>query len=214
MEKETNPLGNNIKAVVFDCDGVMFDSAEANRRYYDAVLARFGKPPMDEQDFAYAHMHTAFETLERLFGSGEGLKKALQAAKDLTYFPFVRLMRMEPYLMHLLTWLKPNYHLAVATNRTNTMDAVISEHGLTGFFDLVVTSMDVKAPKPDPGQLYKIMEAYSLSGDQVAYLGDSVVDEQAARTAGVKFVAVANPNLEADVHIKMLVEMEDILGRQ
>ena len=205
-------MGADIKAVVFDCDGVMFDSAEANRRYYDEVLAHFGRPPMNEQEFAYAHMHTALETLEYLLGSGPRLKEALGVAKKLTYFPFVRLMRMEPYLMHLLTWLKPNYRLAIATNRTNTMDAVIAEHGLTGLFDLVVSSQDVKIPKPDPAQLYKIMETFSLSGEQLAYLGDSVVDEQAAIKAGVRFVAVGNPALKADVHIKTLVEMEDILS--
>ena len=29
---------SKIKAVIFDCDGVMFDTAVANRKYYDEVL--------------------------------------------------------------------------------------------------------------------------------------------------------------------------------
>ena len=35
---------SKIKAVVFDCDGVMFDTADANRRFYNEVLETFHKP--------------------------------------------------------------------------------------------------------------------------------------------------------------------------
>ena len=42
-------LKDTIKAVVFDCDGVMFDTADANRIYYNRVLANFNKQPLSEE---------------------------------------------------------------------------------------------------------------------------------------------------------------------
>ena len=33
-----------IKAVIFDCDGVMFDSIEANTVFYNRMLKRFDQP--------------------------------------------------------------------------------------------------------------------------------------------------------------------------
>ena len=46
---------SGIRAVAFDCDGVMFDTARANRAYYNRVLAHFGRPPMNEEQFLYTH---------------------------------------------------------------------------------------------------------------------------------------------------------------
>jgi beta-phosphoglucomutase-like phosphatase (HAD superfamily) len=34
----------SLKLVIFDCDGVMFDSMEANRKYYNFLLEKFGHP--------------------------------------------------------------------------------------------------------------------------------------------------------------------------
>ena len=39
-----------LKLVVFDCDGVMFSSREANRAYYNDLLRAFSCPPMDEAE--------------------------------------------------------------------------------------------------------------------------------------------------------------------
>ena len=38
-----------LKLVIFDCDGVMFDSKNANRVYYNHMLEKFGHPPMDAE---------------------------------------------------------------------------------------------------------------------------------------------------------------------
>jgi len=49
---------SKIKAVVFDCDGVMFDTAVANRKYYDEVLQAFGKSALNDEQFVNVHMMT------------------------------------------------------------------------------------------------------------------------------------------------------------
>ena len=42
-----------FRAVILDCDGVMFDSREANRAYYNAVLSHFGRPPLTAAQMAF-----------------------------------------------------------------------------------------------------------------------------------------------------------------
>ena len=37
----------HVRVVIFDCDGVMFDSKRANEAYYNHILAHFGKPQMN-----------------------------------------------------------------------------------------------------------------------------------------------------------------------
>ena len=48
----------HIKLVAFDCDGVMFDTAQANRLYYSHILQHFDRPTLTEEQFRFVHMHT------------------------------------------------------------------------------------------------------------------------------------------------------------
>jgi len=54
-------------AVIFDCDGVMFDSRQANINFYNHLLAHFDLQPLTEDQVAYVHMHTADESVRLIF---------------------------------------------------------------------------------------------------------------------------------------------------
>ena len=57
----------DIKVVVFDCDGVLFNTDRANRAYYNAVLRRLGKPEITAEQFAFVHMHAVAVSMRYLF---------------------------------------------------------------------------------------------------------------------------------------------------
>ena len=201
----------NIIVVAFDCDGVMFDTTRANMAYYNQILEHFGRPAMTLKQFAYCHMHTADQAVANLFNDEESFSAAQAYRKSMSYLPFLKYMEMEPYLKPLLEKLKPNYKTAVATNRADTMDYVLNEHGLEGYFDLVVSSSDVDRPKPHPDPLIKILEHFRIESSRALYVGDSELDEMAAKAAGVPFVAYKNESLSADLHIQSLKEIVKIL---
>lgn len=200
-----------ISVVAFDCDGVMFDSAQANRAYYNQILHQFGLAPMTEEQFAYVHMHTVDEALAFLVPDSHKLEAVRQYCRRMTYLPFIRDMHMEPYLQTLLKQLRPNFKTAIATNRTNTMNRVLEEHHLQGLFDKVVTAGDVRNPKPHPELLLTLLDHFSIQPIQMVYIGDSELDAAAAHRAQVRFVAYRNPDLEADAHIQNLGQLFDLL---
>ena len=78
--------------------------------------------------------------------------------------------------------------------------------------NLVVCALDVQFPKPHPEALVKVVDHFSVSADEVVYVGDSQVDEMAAKAAGIAFVAYRNPDLMADYHIRSLAEFARIVG--
>lgn len=200
------------KVVAFDCDGVMFDSREANRAYYNHLLDHFNLPRMTAEQLDYAHMHTADEALRLLF-SDEATREAAQAYRQrLGYQPFLKFMRMEPGLVPLLNSLRPRFKTAVATNRTDTMAHVLTQNRIDHLFDLVVCALDVRFPKPHPEALQKVAGYFAVTPEEVLYVGDSPIDEAAARAAGSPFVAYRNPALIADHHIRKLTEISDLLG--
>lgn len=198
--------------VAFDCDGVMFDSVQANMDYYNSILEHFKKPLMTPLQLVYAHMHTANEVLANLFPDPDDLKAAIEFRKKMSYWPFIKEMRIEPGLKDLLKKIRPEYKTAIATNRTDTMKGILEVHELEGLFDLVVSALDVDRPKPHPDALIKILEHFGVGPSQAVYIGDSPLDEMAAKAAGIPLVAYNNKDLSADYHITNLKEIEQILN--
>ena len=201
----------NIKVVAFDCDGVLFDSEDANTAYYNQILHQVNRPAMTPDQAAYAHMHTVDEVMEHLFRDKALLEQADIIRAEMGYLPFIKYMRIEPYLKTLLKFLRPRFKTAIATNRTNTMPYVLSTHGLENEFDLVVTAMDVKKPKPDPEMLLRILAYFRITPEEAVYVGDSELDEMAAVAASIPLVAFGNRNLKAEYHIDSFRELEALL---
>jgi len=202
----------HIKLVAFDCDGVMFDTEQANRFYYSDILQHFGRPAITEEQFGFVHMHTVHESMAYLFPDENLLEAAQAFRKTMGYRKYLGYHTMEPQLVSLLEKLRPQIKTAVATNRTDTMDKLLAEFNLDGYFDLVVTSSDVKRPKPHPDALLKILDHFGLAPHQAIYIGDSQVDELAAKAANMPLAAYRNRDLTADFYIESLGEIEKLLN--
>jgi phosphoglycolate phosphatase len=199
------------KAVIFDCDGVMFDSRQANTNFYNHILSRFGLPSMPPEDLEFVHMHTVVESIKHIFRNSPHTDDALEYRLHLDYSPFIKDMVMEPGLRELLDFLKPHYGLAVATNRSTTIGKVLELNDLTQYFDIVVSSLDVQNPKPHPESVFKILDFFGLEPEKCFYVGDSEVDSEVCRAAGVPLIAYNNRALEAVVHVESLWELQEYL---
>jgi len=190
-----------LKLVGFDCDGVLFDSREANIVFYNDILERFGFPPMAPGAVDYVHSHTYLESLEYLFRGSQVLEMVLDFCRTIDYQRFIPMMVEAPHLREFLRFLRPRFYTALATNRTTTTQAVLHYHSLADQFDMVVSAQDVTRPKPHPESLWRILEHFNLQPAEVIYIGDSKVDEEFARNAGIPLVAYRNPRLQADFHL-------------
>ncbi|THB74426.1 MAG: HAD family hydrolase [Desulfobacteraceae bacterium] len=202
-----------IKAVIFDCDGVMFDTAQANRSYYNEVLTHFNQPELTDEQFEKVHKATVTEAIDYLLPGIEDKSVVFDYLKQAGYHRFVKYMKMESGLIELLMALNAHgYIRGIGTNRTNTMPKVLKDFELEPYFEMVVTAADVEHPKPHPEQLHKIMERFDLEPDEVMFVGDSDYDEQAAKGAGTWFVAFKSPALDAHLHVQSMDEIAQFFG--
>lgn len=199
-------------AVILDCDGVMFDTTEVNRNYYNRILAEFGRPEMTDEQFRYAHMSTADQAVDMLFPDPAERDRANAFRREMTYREFVDYMKEMPELKPLLRRLRPKVRTAVVTNRSDTMPLVMERFELGGLFDRVVTALDVARPKPDPEGLNQVLAAFDITPDLAIYVGDTEADQDAAAAAGVPFVAFDNPELKAEYHVANLAEVAELAG--
>lgn len=199
---------NPLKLVIFDCDGVLFDSREANRHYYNDLLFRFGHPAMNEEEVDYVHMHNVQDSIHHIFRNYPADIDIVNDYRvELDYRPYLQHMKMEPDLPQFLNFLRPRYRTAISTNRTTTMPEVLRVHGLEGCFELVVTALDVKRPKPHPEALEKILDHFGLKAEQAIYIGDSIIDRQHTEAIGMRLIAFKNRTLEADFHVDSFTEV-------
>lgn len=182
----------DIKAVIYDCDGVLFDSFEANFAFYTQIIEHFGKPPLNREDsetMRILHTYANKEVLDYLFGSDTPMEKVRAVSASIDYRKLFPMLQMEPGLRETLQELHGRVELAVCTNRSSSMEALLETFGLEGYFSCVMTAGKVKNPKPHPEPLLKVLEHYGLAPAQAVFVGDSDVDRQAAEGAGIPFVA-------------------------
>jgi HAD superfamily hydrolase (TIGR01509 family) len=192
---------------------VLFDSRDVNRHYYNHILHALGLEPMTREDEEYVFMHTVDASLQRIIPP-ELRARAAQVQGHMTYDDFIERMIPEPGLFELLEALAGRgVRMAVNTNRKNSMERVLERFGLTAYFDPVMTAAKVARPKPDPEGLNRIVAAWGLPPDALAYLGDSAVDQETTVRAGIAFWAYRNPDLRAKLHVDSFHELRQWFSR-
>jgi len=200
-----------LKLVIFDCDGVMFDSRYANREYYNHLLEKFGQPLMDRQGEDYVHSHNVMDAVNYIFRKNTQLITEVHNYRQtVDYTPFLEYMMIEPDLKDFLDFLRPKYHTAISTNRSTTMPAVMHMHDLEPFFDIVVTALDVQKPKPHAEALIRILDHFGLSAADAVYIGDSIVDREHTEGVDMRLISFKNPDLPAEFHVNSFVEIPNL----
>jgi HAD superfamily hydrolase (TIGR01549 family) len=198
-----------LKLIVFDCDGVLFDSQNANKEYYNHLLHHFHHPPMNEEELDYVHMHSAPDSVRHIFRnySENSFAEIDSFRRSLGYERFLPFMKMEEDLVEFLERVKESYHLAISTNRGNTMQPLLKMFRLENYFTKVVTSETAPRPKPAPDGLLEIMRQFNCSAEETIFIGDSVIDKEHAATCDVPLIAFKNAKLPAPYHVTSFMEI-------
>jgi phosphoglycolate phosphatase len=200
-----------LSLVILDCDGVLFDSFEANVHFYDSILVQMGQAPLDARGRELAHRLATPQLFGHLFAAEpELLARSLQIAKRTDYTPSLLLMQPVPELAETLEWIGQRYRTALATNRGRTIPDLLRHFGLGKYFELVVGIEDVARPKPAPDMLVRCIEHFATTPARAIYVGDSPTDLEAARAAGTRFVAIGDA-VDHETRLGSLAELRGFL---
>jgi len=202
-----------LRGVIFDCDGVLFDSKASNTAYYNAVLAKLDLPPMGLEQEGYCHSHTARDSLLHIVPPRLH-DRILDAVAQVNYRrDILPHLAAEPGLYDLLDWLRASgVALGIATNRTTTMDWVVDRFQLGHYFSPIMHAGKARS-KPHPEMLHAALRQWGMRRDEAAFVGDTSVDEAAAHAAGVPFWAYKGPGLRARLHVGSYWQLRQALHR-
>lgn len=103
----------------------------------------------------------------------------------------------------------------VSTKLRYRIEQTLEAYGLEGFVDLIIGGEDVEEAKPNPQGIYKAIEYFQAVKEEVLYVGDSYIDAEAARNAGVAFMGVTTgtttkEDFLAYPHIKIMDTLDEV----
>jgi phosphoglycolate phosphatase len=200
-----------FQVIIYDCDGVLIDSRESNRAFYNHILTRFGLPTLTDKQLEVVHVSTAKDAIAYLFQGHPHLAAAQAYQQAVNNDPFLPLIRLQPHIREVLIRLRSRYRTAIASNRGKSLPLVLRNLDLDDLFDLTISAYDVTRPKPHPECLLKILTHFRLEPRAALYIGDSELDQEVAAAAAVPFAAYQNSGLEARYNLQDHRELLPIL---
>lgn len=184
-----------IKAVIFDVDGVLIDSFEANLQFYHDLFVNAGYPPLSREKFIF-HM-----TMDKIIREHTQLKdenkikQIWQMGKDCRY-PDELVISPKNYDT-VVRELSKKYTLGIATSRVYGGVFKLKQlSGLENLFKTAVYFEDTEKHKPDPEPLLLASQRLAVPPGESVYIGDTDTDIQAAKAAGMSVIAFSKSKLE------------------
>lgn len=206
-------IPRNLRLVILDCDGVLFDSLRSNVAYYNAILERMGQGKLSPGDQALCQVLSTPQLFAHLFPQDpERYLSAMKIAADIDYLPFLEYLDPEPGLYEVLEALSARYRLALATNRGKSADPLLKRFGLQSTFEAISTIQRVAHPKPAPDLLIYCLEKTGVSPEDSVYVGDMEGDRIAAEAAGIPFILKGN-SFSHPLRVERLEDLPGFLNR-
>lgn len=197
------PFPSPVRAVLFDLDGVLVDSARAWHRVVAEGAKRFGCP-----DVSWERFRPTFgqgpEADQRDFFPGVELADIVRhydaaLPKELSW---VETMEGAPAL--LATLAREGIDRAVVTNTPRELALeVLETTGLLASVKVLAAAGEA-AEKPAPDLIWLALERLGRDASEAVYVGDSESDRAAARAAGIFMVGLCR---EGDARIDSLGEL-------
>lgn len=179
------------KLFIFDLDGVLLDSCDIHYTSLNQALSESGATPISRYDHetTYNGLTTRMK-LARL--SGVDIEQVYRRKQELTRAA-MEAIQYCPRLHHALTELKARGHEVMCASNCirETVDTVLTNLGIHGLFDAILSNEDVVHPKPHPEIYRKCMER-STAGETIIF-EDSYVGLQAAIASGAQVHCVRSP---------------------
>ncbi len=201
---------NNIKAIVFDWDGTLFNNVPAIRAATQSVLEQYDADyPGDLAINEFMDLMTEMNesNLPTLLLNHYKILNKIPFFNDLSYLQKLQVLFLiySKYKQYsefsqlysgteeLLKNLAQKFDLAILTStKREDITQILEKHGLVDYFKSILTMDEVKNPKPNPEGITKTIQQLNYPPENVLYVGDSATDILTAKAAKVPSIAISN----------------------
>lgn len=183
-----------LKAVIFDLDGTILDTLEDLKNSVNFALSKNGLPVRTIDEIRAFVGNGISLLMERAVPENTVSSVVDRCFEDFkAHYKEHSADNTKPYegIIALLDELKSKgVKLAVVSNKADFAVQTLVEEYFQGLFDFAVGEREGIRRKPCPDSVNEAIKVLDASPDEVVYVGDSEVDIETSRNAGVKCVAV------------------------
>lgn len=184
-----------MRAIFFDFDGTLADTAPGIVLTMQSTFRELGLPVPSEEAVRQTiglPLSDALPLLGAPAAEGMAVYQRLFPSCELTHISIF------PEVWETLSRLKTNgIRMAICTSRNKeSLDSIVTRHGLEGFFETVVTGSDGIPAKPAPDMVLTLLQRTGVG--QALVVGDTTFDIGMGNAAGCPTCAVTYGNHSAE----------------
>ena len=186
-----------IKAVLFDFDGTLADTAPGIVLTMQETFRCMGLP-IPQEDTIRQTIGLPLADCIRILGKlpAEDVERGTEIYREL--FPAFELTHITifPAVPETVRELHSRgIRMAICTSRgRGSLESILSRNGLWEYFEAVVTASDNITPKPAPDMVLTLLDRMGLVPEDALVVGDTTFDVLMGNRAGCRTIAVTYGN--------------------
>jgi beta-phosphoglucomutase len=207
---------SNIRACIFDLDGVIVDTAVYHYKAWKRLANELGFD-FTEEDNEKLKGVSRTRSLELILQWGgvtktDAEKEELATRKNNWYVEMISHMTPDEVLpgaeVFLQACIDAGIKTALGSASKNSM-MILEKTGITHFFNVVIDGNKVSKPKPDPEVFLKGAEELGIPPVNCVVFEDAIAGVEAAIAGGMKVVGIGSPQVlgKANLVLSGLNEM-------
>ncbi|MEC9330992.1 MAG: beta-phosphoglucomutase family hydrolase [Verrucomicrobiota bacterium] len=180
------------EGLIFDCDGTLVDTMPIHFKAWSITTKKYGLIFPEDRFYALGGV-SPFEVL-RILSSEQGVKIDFQAVtreKESQYMQLISEAKEIPEVMEIVRTNYKKKPMAVASGGTSeTVLGILKHCSIEKYFDTIVTSEDVKNPKPAPDTFLEAARRMNVAPEKCQAYEDADMGIKAIIAAGMEAVDI------------------------
>ncbi len=214
-----------LRAVIFDLDGILADSEPWWNEIDSKLLAEYGVIYRGEyhREVLGVSYRLAVEFYKKAFGLSASIEELMRRRGEIATEFFANRVGLFPSTKRTLERLRDmKVRLAIATSSVSaSARPFLDRHGLTPFFDGIVTGDEIERGKPDPDIYLRAAKKLGIRADACLVIEDALSGITAGKAAGMRVAAIPDKRFvdaldyekEADYVLGNLSEIPALVRR-
>lgn len=180
--------------VIFDLDGTLLDTLGDLTDSVNHALSQNGLPVRSIEEIRTFVGDGVWELIRRAVPADSGQNLTMQCLSEFRdHYRINMCNRTRPYpgILELLATLhEKGYRIAVASNKFDGAVKALCQHYFGRLLDVAVGEQEGFCKKPAPDLIHHCLDMLGRGPEQSIYVGDSEIDIQTARNAGILCLSV------------------------